>query len=352
MSYLQYDGVKVLGLAAAVPKHIYHNLTDNDYFSPEDAKAIVDKTGIRERRIASPEICASDLCLAAAERLLGDMHLDREEIDALIVVTQTPDYKVPGTSNILQNKLGLKKSCAAYDINLGCSGFIIGLSMAFGLARQAQVNKVLLLDGETRSKAYSFKDRKTGFLFGDGAAACLIGKDPVASRSHFIMESDGSKREYIIIKAGSCRTPSTLENIEEKLHSDGSMRSEIQGVMDGSGVFEFVISEVPLQVKKLLQVAEASLDQVDYVVLHQANAYMNNHLTHKMKIPPEKAISSLEIFGNTSSVSIPLTIVSQLQDKLQGGKTLLLSGFGVGMSVASALVSLEAGTYLSPLVEI
>lgn len=352
MSYLQYEGIKILGMAAAVPKHVYHNLSDNEYFSLEDARAIVEKTGIRERRIAPDEMCASDLCLAAAERLLGDMQIDREEIDLVIMITQTPDYKVPGTSNILQNKLGLKKSCGAYDINLGCSGFIIGLSMAFGLARQQHINKVLLLDGETRSKAYSFKDRKTGFLFADGAAACLIGKDPAASKSHFILESDGSKREYIIIKAGSCRTPSNLDNIEEKMQPDGGMRSEHHGVMDGSGVFEFVISEVPRQVKKLMQTTGLTLDQVDYVVLHQANAYMNDHLTHKMKVPPEKSVSSLEQFGNTSSVSIPLTIVSQLQDQIRDGKTFLLSGFGVGMSVASTIVRLEAGMHLSPLVEI
>lgn len=352
MAYLKHEGVKILGMAAAVPRDVYHNLTDNDYFSPEDARAIVEKTGIVERRVAPPEMCASDLCQAAAEKLFEDTQTGRDEIDILIVITQTPDYKVPGTSNILQQRLGLKKSCGAYDINLGCSGFIYGLSMAFSLAKQPLVNKVLLLDGETRSKAYSFKDRKTGFLFADAAAACLIGKHDTAAESHFLLESHGSKWESIQIRAGGCRTPSTMENIEEKLQPDGSMRSEIQGEMDGSAVFEFAITEVPRQVMRILQQTAMTMEEIDYVILHQANAYMNNHLTHKMKVPSHKAIASLAKFGNTSSVSIPLTIVSQIQDKIKGGEILLLSGFGVGLSVASAVMKFETGIHISKLVEI
>lgn len=352
MAYLQYNGVKITGLSAAVPANVYHNLTDNEYFSAEDARAIVEKTGILERRIAPPEMCASDLCFSAAERLLSELSINRDEIDILIVITQTPDYKVPGTSNILQNKLGLKKSCAAYDINLGCSGFIYGLSLAFGLAGQPLINKVMLLVGETRSKAYSFKDRKTGFLFADGAACCIIEKDSQAPESCFILESDGSKRDYIKISAGSCRTPSTFDNIVEKLQPDGSMRSEIQGVMDGSAVFEFAITEVPRQVRKLLSLTSSSMDDFDYVILHQANAFMNDHLNQKMKVPKERSLSSLEKFGNTSSVSIPLTIVTQLHDKLKGGETLLLSGFGVGLSVASAIIKLNRDIHISKLVEI
>jgi len=336
MSYLNYEQVGILGLAAAVPRNVYHNLTDNDYFSLEDTKAIVEKIGIYERRIAPEGMCASDLCRAAAEKLFADLAVDRNEIDVLIFISQTPDYRTPGSGIILQDWLGLPKTCAAYDVNLGCSGFIYGLSLAFGFAKQDGVRKVLLLNGETRSKAYSFKDRKTGFLFADAGSACLVSKGTAFGESHFLLESFGSMHDYIMIKAGGSRCPSSLKTIKERAFPDGSIRSDEQGVMDGSGVFEFSITEVPRQVRQMLKITNREMDSIDFVVLHQANAFMNDHLIRKLKAPVSKAPTSLEKFGNTSSVSIPLTMVTQLGEELGVSKSLLLSGFGVGLSVATA----------------
>jgi 3-oxoacyl-[acyl-carrier-protein] synthase-3 len=351
MSYLKYERVGILGMAAAVPKNVYHNLTDNEYFNPEDARAIVEKTGIVERRVASTDICASDLCAAAAERLLSNIKADKQEIDVLIFISQTPDYRTPGSGIILQDRLGLPKSCAAYDINLGCSGFIYGLSLSFGLAKQDGVRKVLLLNGETRSKAYSFKDRKTGFLFADAGSACLISKGKDFGESHFLLESFGSMHEYIMIKAGGSRYPSSLETIKEKTYPDGSIRTDEKGVMDGNAVFEFAITEVPRQVRQMLKVTKRDMESIDHVVLHQANAFMNSHLIKKMKVPPEKAPVSLDRFGNTSSVSIPLTMVTELQAELRKPKSLMLTGFGVGLSVATALLD-TPGLTISDLEEI
>ena len=294
MSYLKFNHVGILGMAAAVPRNVYDNLTDNTFFSAEDAQAIVEKTGIYQRRIALAGMCASDLCEAAANRLFKDMETDRQEIDVLIFISQTPDYRTPGSGIILQDRLGLPKSCAAYDINLGCSGFIYGLSLAFGLAKQDGVRKVLLLNGETRSKAYSFKDRKTGFLFADAGSACLISKGPDFGESHFLLESFGSMHEYIMIKAGGSRFPSSLETIEEKAYPDGSIRTDEQGVMDGNAVFEFAITEVPRQVRQMLKITNRGMDSIDHVVLHQANAFMNNTWP-KNESPQTKPLHHLEI---------------------------------------------------------
>lgn len=342
MALLSYDEVGISGLAACVPKYVYNNLTDNTHFSHEEAQAIVEKTGIYYRRIASENQCASDLCYEACEYLFSEQKIDRSQIDALIFVSQTPDYRLPGTGIILQDRLGLGQHCACYDVSLGCSGFIIGLSIAFSLVKQPGIRKVLLLNGETRSKAYSFKDRKTGFLFADAGSACLVEEDPKYARSHFLIDSYGSLHQHILTKAGGFRYPSSSESIKEKTYQDGSIRTDEHGVMDGYAVFEFAITEVPKQVKALLKSSEINKEEIDYFVFHQANKFMNNHLINKLKLDPAKCPLSLKNFGNTSSVSIPLTIVSKLFEENQEDARVLLTGFGVGLSVASAIIDLPA----------
>jgi 3-oxoacyl-[acyl-carrier-protein] synthase-3 len=163
---------------------------------------------------------------------------------------------MPATGIILQHRLGLSKSCLAFDVNLGCSGFVVGLNLAYSLVQQPSVRKVLLLNGETRTKVYSFKDRQTGFLFGDAGTACLVEKGKNYGKSWFMLDSDGAKGDYIMIKSGGYRNPSTSESFIEKQRENGRFHSDEQGSMDGAGVFEFVITEVPKSVKKTLQYAE------------------------------------------------------------------------------------------------
>ena len=174
MAFLNYSGVGIAGLAACVPKKVIKNYEYTDFFQKEDVKQIVDKIGIFERRFADESTCASDLCFAAAEKLITDMNIDKSEIDMLIFISQTADYRMPATSVVLQHRLGLPTSTVAFDINLGCSGFIYGLTVAYSFLSQSTFRKILLLDGETRSKVYSPKDRKTAFLFGDGGVAAII----------------------------------------------------------------------------------------------------------------------------------------------------------------------------------
>ncbi|MDD2229560.1 MAG: ketoacyl-ACP synthase III [Candidatus Cloacimonetes bacterium] len=342
MAYFSHQGVAITALAAAVPKQIFNNLTDNPHFQKEDVEAIVAKTGIYQRRVAPEGMCASDLCFQAAQQLIEENGIDKSEIDILIFVSQTPDYRMPATSIILQHRLGLPKSCAAFDVNLGCSGFVVGLNLAFSLAQQPAIRKVLLLNGETRTRVYSQKDRKTGFLFGDAGSACIVEKTGTDSKSYFLIDSDGEKSDYIKIDSGGYRHPSTCESVQEKVYENGSVRTDEQGYMDGNGVFEFVIIEVPRQIKKLYKQTEQTKEEIDYFVFHQANKFMNEHLVKKMKLDPDKVPFCLDRYGNTSSVSIPLTIVSELKVPLSGAsKRVLISGFGVGLSLGSAILDLE-----------
>ncbi len=352
MAYLKFKNVGISGLAAAVPGNIIDNYKYTTYFDAESVKDVVDKIGIKERRFADKDTCASDLCFAAAEKLLTDMDIDRTEIDLLVFVSQTPDYKMPATSIILQHRLNLSKSAIAFDINMGCSGFIYGLSTVYSYMQQHGFRKALLLDGETRSKVYSPKDRNTAFLFGDAGVAALIEKDEKYEESIFSLNSDGSRADLIMIHAGGYRNPSSIETLKEKVIDEhGNMRSDEQAYMNGPDVFNFLIREVPKDVKNTLEYAETDKDSIDYFVFHQANDYINSYLAKKLKLDKDKIPMSIEKFGNTSSVSIPLTIATELQDKLDEKKKVLFCGFGVGLSWATAILNFK-DCHISELVEI
>lgn len=352
MATLSFKDVGISALAAAVPKTTIYNLEYTTCFPREQVKEVVDKIGIYERRFADPNTCSSDLCFAAAQKLFFDNQIDRNEIDLLIFISQTPDYRMPATSVTLQHRLGLPNSCIAFDINLGCSAFLYGLSVAYSFIQTGHIRKALVLDGETRSKVYSPKDRRSAFIFGDGGIAALIEKHKVFEDSWFSLNSDGSRADLIMIKAGGYRHPSSIETLKEKVIDEyGNIRSEEQGYMKGGDVFNFVIREVPRDIKRIL--TEANIDQssIDYIVFHQANKYINSFIAKKMKFDESIIPKSIEKYGNTSSVSIPLTIVSELKNKLIGKKTLLLSAFGVGLTWGTAIINL-VNTSVSEIVEV
>ena len=352
MAFLNYRNIGISGLAAAVPGNIIDNYKYTIHFDPESVKEVVDKIGIKERRFADIDTCASDLCFAAAEKLLKDMQIDRTEIDLLVFISQTPDYKMPASAIILQDKLNLPKNTIAFDVNIGCSGFIYGLSIIYSFMQQENFRKALLLDGETRSKVYSPKDRNTAFLFGDAGVAAIIEKGGQYGESYFSLNSDGSREHLIKIDAGGYRNPSSIETLKEKVVDEyGNIRSDEQAYMNGADVFNFLIREVPKDVKKTLSYAETEIPQIDYFVFHQANSYINNYLVKKLKLDKDKVPMSIERFGNTSSVSIPLTIVSELHDKLVEHKQVLFCGFGVGLSWATAIINFNH-CFISDMVEI
>ncbi len=339
MAFLKFEGVGVKALAAAVPHTIIENLKYTQYFPEEQVKEVVEKIGIYERRFADDKTCSSDLCFAAAEKLIADNNIDRNEIDLLIFISQTADYRMPATSVLLQDRLGLPNSTIAFDINLGCSAFIYGLTVAFSMMKNTGLRKALILDGETRSKVYSPKDRRSAFLFGDGGVAALVERDEVFGTSYFSLNSDGSRGDLIKINGGGYRMPSSAETIKEKVVDEyGNIRSEEQGYMNGGDVFNFVIREIPKDMKKLIAFSGQDIQTMDYYVFHQANNFINSYLAKKLKLDTAKIPSTIAKYGNTSSVSVPLTIVDQLKGKMEGGKRLFLSAFGVGMTWANAIV--------------
>jgi len=352
MALLKYNGVGITAMAAAVPSRIVENLKYTDFFPEDQVKEVVEKVGIYERRFADEQTCSSDLCFAAAQKLILDNNIDREEIDLLVFISQTQDYRMPATSVTLQHRLGLKSSCIAFDVNLGCSAFIYGMSIVYGMMQTGNIRKALILDGETRSKVYGPRDRRSAFIFGDGGVAALVEANEKFGETVLSLNSDGSRADLIMIKAGGYRHMSTAETLKEHVVDEyGNMRSDEQGYMRGGDVFSFVIREIPKDIKNTLEFAGKTIDDLDYIVFHQANNFINSYIAKKMKLDVKKIPHTIEKYGNTSSVSVPLTIVSELGGKLNGNKRILLSAFGVGMTWATGVVSF-VDTKISDIVEV
>ena len=340
MAIIKFSNIGVTAIAACVPKNIIDNYNYNLDIWPEDeVKKVVSKVGVMERRFVDDKTCSSDLCFAAAEKLIADNSIDRNEIDLVLFLSQTPDYRMPATSILLQNRLGLPMSTMAFDISLGCSGFISALSIVYSMMQNKGFRKALLLNGETRSKVYSRKDRREAFIFGDAGVAALIERDDKFGESHFSLNSDGSRGDLIMIPGGGYRNMSSVETLREKIVDEyGNIRSDEHGRMNGADVFNFVIVEVPKDIKRLMESSGEDIQEMDYYVFHQANAFINNHIAKKLKLDKDRIPWTIQKYGNTSSVSVPLTIVSELKDKMGGKKKIMMSAFGVGMAWATAIV--------------
>ena len=352
MAFLKFKGIGITAMAGAVPKKVIKNLEYTEFFPEDQVKEVVEKVGIYERRFADEQTCSSDLCFAAAQKLIIDNEIDRDEIDLLVFISQTADYRMPATSITLQHRLGLKQSCIAFDVNLGCSAFIYGMSVVYSMMQTGNIRKALILDGETRSKVYGPRDRRSAFIFGDGGVAALVERDEKFGETTLSLNSDGSRADLIMIKAGGYRHMSTPETLKERVVDEyGNMRSDEQGYMKGGDVFNFVIREIPRDIKKTIAEAGKTVEDIDFFCFHQANNFINSYIAKKMKLDLEKIPHTIEKYGNTSSVSVPLTIVSELKGKLEGQKTLMLSAFGVGMTWATGIVSF-AGTKISDIVEV
>jgi 3-oxoacyl-[acyl-carrier-protein] synthase-3 len=341
MGLIQFKHVGITGIAAAVPKNVVSNKNLDSIFSKKELENAIATTGIKERRFSDSKTCSSDLCFAAAEQLILDKQIDKQSIDVLIYLSQTPDYHSPATAPSLQHRLGLSKSTAAFDINLACSGYVYGLSTAFAYCSMEGVNTVLLLVGETLSKITSTKDRATGLLFGDAGTATLIEKNEKYANSYFSLNSDGSGEYILRIPAGGYRNPSNANSTQEKQFEDGSIRSDEQLFMDGMEVFNFTMNVVPKDLKILLEYAGKTNEDIDYLVFHQANKYMTDFLAKKSKIPLQKVPYSIQNFGNTSAASIPLTMVTNFKGHDLDKKVVAMSGFGAGLSWGSALLQMD-----------
>ena len=269
------------------------------------------------------------------------MKIERSSIDMLIFLSQLPDYRIPATSPNLQDRLGLSKNTACFDISLACSGYVYALSTAFAYASQNGINRVLLLVGETFSKIVSKKDRVNAPLYGDAGTATLIEKSS-NSKSFFSLYSDGSGFKSIIIEAGGSRCPSNSINTIPVEKENGNYRSDSQIYMDGLEVFNFTLKVVPKSINDILSFSNSEINNIDYFLFHQANKFMIDFFVKKLKINSEKVPISLDTFGNVSSPTIPLTIVSRLNKKSKNEKRqILMSGFGAGLSWGTAVLDLS-----------
>jgi 3-oxoacyl-[acyl-carrier-protein] synthase-3 len=266
MSTIKFKNIGIQAIAACIPKKIESN-RNLGYLIPNknDIERLIQSTSIEERRIASNNICASDLCEKAAKKLLEDNNIILNNIDALIFVSQTPDYHQPATAMSLQNKLGLPKSTLSFDINLACSGYIYGLSTAFAYAQVEGINNVLLLAGDTLSKTISPQDKSTVPLFGDAGTATLIEKGSYPD-SFFTLNSDGGEAGIINIPCGGYRQPSTSKGFDDVVDRDGNVRNGEQLHMDGAEVFNFGLREVPKDIKNLLAFAGETIESIDLII--------------------------------------------------------------------------------------
>jgi len=296
--------------------------------------------GVKTRRIAESSTCTSDLCFVAAKKLIEDLNWTPETIDGIIFVSQTPDYRLPATSCSIQERLGLSEQCAAFDVNLGCSGYVYGLWIAANFIKTGDMKRVLLLVGDTITKAIAPNDKSTAMLFGDAGSATALEYDESASGVSFVLGTDGKGKENLIISAGGFRNPTTSHNLVRNGKPEGGASSDNDLYMNGGEIFNFTIKRVPALVKDLLDTGNTETKDVDYFVFHQANEFILKHLSKKMKLEKEKCPINIGEFGNTSSASIPLAIVSELSDVLsKSEKKLAMLGFGVGYSWGGALIN-------------
>lgn len=339
MATINFQGVGIKAMSACVPPGVVDN-RDLGYLIPEEE---IDKTinniGIEQRRIADADVTASDLCYKAARQLMDDNGIDPASIDVLLFMSQTPDYRIPATSCLLQHRLGLPRETMCFDISLGCSGYLYALSTAFAYASMQGINRVLLLDGETFSKIVNRRDKVDWPLYGDAGTATLVEKGDYGT-STFMLNTDGSGEDVLKVHAGM-RHPITADSCVEREREDGNIRTELEVFMDGMDVFNFAISKVPKSIKLMLQQTNRTIDDVDYLVFHQANRFMMDFFVKKLKISPGHVPYCIGKYGNTSSASVPLTIVSELAGKLDGEHTVVMSAFGAGLSWGSAMVAMR-----------
>ncbi|MDD4890051.1 MAG: ketoacyl-ACP synthase III [Phycisphaerae bacterium] len=333
--------VQILGIEYHLPDRVLTN-EDLKRENPDWLmNKVYTKLGIAERRIAAPDETASDLAFAACKKLLARNIVPGDRIDYLIFCTQSPDHFLPSAACVLQDRLGLRQEIGAFDFNLGCSGYVYGLSLARSLVQSGQAKYVLLATGDTYTKFLHRRDRSVRSIFGDGAAATLIGPgDGPGELGPFVLRTNGAGAKDLIVPAGGCRLPHSAATATERPDLIGCTRSQDNLWMDGGAIFEFAVNCVPPLIADTLAAASLSPGQIDWYVYHQANKYILGELAKLSDVPPEKMPVNYEKIGNTVSSSIPMVIRDYVAaGKIRAGQRLLLIGFGVGYSWAGCTLT-------------
>lgn len=335
---------RISGILAVLPRNEvkFEDEMDQYEFPWENSLRLKQIMGYDRHRIAEPGVCVSDLCVFGLESLLDRGLLKKSDIDALILVTQTPDYLMPPTSTIIQGRLGLKQDTLCLDINQGCAGYIIGLIQAFLLLEQDAIKKVVVLNGDILSRKTSSRDRNSYPLIGDGAAVTIVEKEDQVNTIYANIRMDGSRGEALMIPAGGLRIPATAATSVLEDAGDGNLRSKENLVMNGIGIFQFVQTEVPPMVDRLLNFSGEDKDKVDYFMFHQPNRFILEKLADQMQVPRTKLPGNIvERFGNSSGATIPANITFNLGPRLKQDRLrLCLGGFGTGLTWGSMLLTL------------
>jgi len=327
--------MKIDAISYYLPETVLSNKDLAKLFPEWTPEKITEKTGIVERHIANSDETALDLAVKACEKLFIEHSVAPEDIDFLLLATQSPDYLLPTSACILQNKLGIPKSAGAIDFNLGCSAYIYGLAIAKSLISSGIAKKVLLVTSETYTKYLHPMDKSTRTIFGDGAAATLVSENDKDQIGSFVLGTDGSGSEHLIIPVGGARNPKYNKGLDEEKAND------IQEYlyMNGPEIFNFTIREIPKCVKEVLNKNNMSFDDIDLFVFHQANKFMLDYLRQKLRIPEEKFYINLANLGNTVSATIPIALsMAESEGRIKKGDRLMLVGFGVGLSWGATII--------------
>lgn len=349
MPFFVYKNIKISAVAAAVPTECI----SVDCFSEQNGKENIEKfktmTGIKSFHKALPHQTASDFGFAAANRILEKKNLERDTIGALVFVAHSTDYRRPATACVLHHRLGLSKDCAAFDISLGCSAIVYGLQTVCSMMSSSDINRALLIVGETMTKMTNPKDRSVNTLFGDGGAAFLLEKNDVYEDAiNISLKTDGNGYSTIIAPAGGFRN--MYASRDEAVWSDGNIRSLHNVYMNGTDVFTFSISDVPKTIKEFLEKTKTTVDDYDCFAFHQANQYILKQIIKKVKIPSEKMPLCLDRYGNTSAPAAAMALCDAYGLVSENTVKTMFCCFGVGLSwgVASATI---AAADIYPIIE-
>ncbi|MEI6899718.1 MAG: ketoacyl-ACP synthase III [Bacteroidota bacterium] len=341
MAIFEISGIRIAGISGCVPKKTLSN-HDYNWITQKERDQLIHMIGVETRHVAEPGQTTSDLCFQAAEQILEKLGWDRTEITLLVFVSQSRDYIIPSTSAILQDRLKLPKTCMAIDINLGCSGYVYGLSVISSLMKTTGIRKGLLLVGDLSNVTSNYRDKSTFPLFGDAGTATALELKEGFPAMQFNLQTDGSGYDAIIIQDGGVRNLVSKKSFTVKKYGEGIYRNSLQISLNGIEVFNFSLREVVPNIKTTLKHFNRQLDEFDHLVFHQANRLINETIRKMLKVDPSKVPYSLHDFGNTSCSSIPLTIVSQIREQLEEKpKKLLLSAFGIGLSWGTVLLETD-----------
>lgn len=340
MAFFQFKNIKISCVASAVPTTIVRAIDFIPLFGEEAVKKFSEGTGVKQFRKTAENQTASDLCFAASEKIIETKGLNRDEIGALVFIAHSTDYRRPATACVLHKRLSLSKDCVSFDVSLGCSAFVYGLNIICSMMQSSNINKALLLCGETLTKMVHPKDRSVAMLFGDGGSAILLEKTVEDSVINGIIKTDGAGYKAIIAPAGGFRNLHATE--EAFVWPDGNTRTLYNTTMQGEDVFAFTISSVPRTVKEFWAKTGTSADDYDCFAFHQANKFISQMLCKKLKIDSTKMPLCLDRFGNPSAPAIPMVMCDKYGDRNEDiDLSFLMCGFGVGLSwgVCSAKVN-------------